>query len=532
MKRMTSWRVATVVGVSLFISFAVWTTGVSAAESSVGDRYRGSFILEENSDQHYLWYVNPESGERYALNSSHDFSRLLQNLSKDFTDADIRKIPVLDGTDAPDYAYAYRRSGLLLRHPNSFAAAWYVNPLDLHRYQLANGKAGYEIARELALDINTDRLIQIPVTKALGFNEVKYTTSKIQTDEGFDFDLYSTVFETLRDDHLFHDSFTDSDLFYGSLEGLAQGTGDPHTAFFGPEQNQQQRNIFFGSSSIEGIGAIIEARGDSLFIIKPLKSSPAARAGLLPKDQILEIDGLSTEGISLESAVSTIKGPAGTEVILTVYRAGTGVTGEYRIKRERIDIPSVDAEVLAGNIAYIEFSLFTDDVVGDFQKLFGPVINESTRGIVLDLRNNIGGLTHVAAQLADYWLDEDQRIFSERRRDSITNYVAPNRRRMPDVPTVILTNDETASASEILTAALRHYGDAISIGETTYGKGTGQTLLGFPDGSGLKYTTFEWLTPAEESIDGVGIVPNIIVQQTGSGDQQLDRAKEYFLRGF
>ena len=532
MKRITRLQVLYVIGVSLFVSFAVRTTGVSAAENAVGDRYRGSFILEENSDQRYLWYVSPESGERYAVNSSNDFSRLLQNLSKDFTDTAIRNIPVLDGTDVPDYAYAYRQSGLLLRHPGSFDSAWYVNPLNLHRYQLANGKAGYEKARELALDISADRLTQIPVSKALGFNEVKYTTSKIQTDEGFDFDLYSTVFETLRGDHLFRDRFTDSDLFYGSLEGLAQGTGDPHTEFFGPEQNQQQRDLFFGDSAIEGIGAIIEARVNSIFVIKPLKSGPAARAGLLPKDQILAIDGFSTEGISLESAVSKIKGPAGTEVILTIYRAETGLTSEYRITRERVEIPSVDAAVLDNNIAYIEFSLFSDEVIDDFQKLFGPVINESTSGIVLDLRNNIGGLTHVAVQLADYWLDEDRRIFSERRHDSITNYVAPNPRRMPHVPTVILTNDETASASEILTAALRQYGDAISIGETTYGKGTGQTLMNFADGSGLKYTTFEWLTPAEESIDGAGIVPDITVHQTGFGDQQLDRAKEYLLRGF
>ncbi|MEK7584422.1 MAG: S41 family peptidase [Patescibacteria group bacterium] len=532
MKRITRVQVLSVIGVGLFVSFGVWTTSVSAAENTVGDRYRGSFILEENSDQRYLWYVNPESGERYAINSSRDFSRLLQNLSTDFADKDLRKIATVDGGETLDFALADRMSGLLLRHPGSFDAAWYVNPLDVRRYELANGQVGYEKARELALDINTERLTQIPVTKALGFNEVKYTTSKIQTDEGFDFDLYSTVFETLRSEHLFRDSFTDGDLFYGSLEGMAEGTGDPHTAFFGPEQNRQQRDVFFGNSAIEGIGAIIEARANSLFVIKPLKSSPAARAGLLPKDQILAIDGLQTEGISLESAVSKIKGPAGTEVVLTIYREGTGVTGDYRIKRERIEVPSVSAEVLGNNIVYIEFSLFTDEVIYDFQKLFGPVINESTRGIVLDLRNNIGGLTHVAAQLADYWLDEDQRIFSERRRDSITNYVAPNPRRMPEVPTVILTNDETASASEILTAALRQYGDAISIGETTYGKGTGQTLLGFPDGSGLKYTTFEWLTPAEESIDGVGIVPDILVHQTGFGDQQLDRAKEYLLRGF
>lgn len=505
--------------------------GVAAAEEIAVEQYAGSFLVEKYAGAQYFWYVDPASRERYAVNSGNDFSRLLSNLSVPVDRKIMAQLPDVQGANQKiSLPLLMKYRGTILKNIAAGDKAYYLNPLDLKLYYLHNGKDGFTTAQGLALDISQERLAQIPVTEALGFN---YVRSDILTDPAgtINTSVYGDVFKILQASHLYKDNFTAHDLFYGSLKGMAQATEDVNTEFYTPEKNQKQHEYFAGNSSIEGIGAAIDARLNSIYVSWLVKGAPAERAGLKSRDQITAIDGVSTAGMSVDAAVARIKGPAGTKVLLTVYRASSGTTMELSITRERVEIPDVDGELM-GDVAYFKFSLFTANLIPQFQKLVEQLITPSVKGIVIDMRDNIGGVTQASAQLVDYWLTDDELIFMERRPGRETRYVASGGRELPQVPTVILTNEETASASEIFTSALKFHKEATVIGTKTYGKGTGQNLYNFEDGSGLKMTTFEWIPADGTSINGIGIVPDIVVQGAEFSDPQLDRALQFIKSGY
>ncbi|OGY89889.1 MAG: hypothetical protein A2677_03555 [Candidatus Komeilibacteria bacterium RIFCSPHIGHO2_01_FULL_52_14] len=497
-------------------------------------RYAGSFLRQDYQGRLFYWYVDPVTQKRFALSDTNAFARLLRIHSVGITTRNLNKIPDATGSTAKsDAALIQRMRGYLLLQVDGHGKTWYVNPLNDRRYALEPTDAGFDVMKTLALDMRDDRLGDIPVTLENGFNLMSFGQTSAEDADLVNDQTYDTMLNLLSQFHLHNDTFSRQDLFYASLTGMAAGTHDPYTEFYTPKQNQRQKAVFQGdSSTIEGIGAYIQSKDKSIYVVSVISGSPAEQAGLLPKDQILAIDGQSTDGVSVDFAVSLIRGAANTTVRLSIYRPSSGVTQEYVVTRRRIDIPTVDASVLDNSIAYLKFSLFSADLPGKFSDALAKVVSSNTQGVIVDLRNNPGGLTQSAALVADLWLTSDQVIYTARERGTNTRYVASDGRQVPLVPTVLLVNEETASAGEILASALHEYHAATIIGARTYGKGTGQTLETFEDGSGLKFTTFEWLPPDGQSIDGKGITPDIAVQDTGSGDSQLDRAKQFIRFGF
>lgn len=332
----------------------------------------------------------------------------------------------------------------------------------------------------------------------------------------------------------------DSTLFYGAMSGLASSLGDPYTVFLEPSTAEQFSQALQGK--FEGIGAEIGIKDDQLQIIAPLPGTPADRAGLRAGDLILSIDKKDTFGMSVDQAVLLIRGKKGTVVNLQIGRVTVTKdekgkekkdlqTLDVPITRDVIVVKSVNVSYPAEKIARIEISHFNQDTSDLFQQAVVDVLTKDVKGIILDLRNNPGGYLDRATYIASEWVG-DKVVVIERRQSTITErYKGTASGRLNGIPTVVLVNEGSASASEIVAGALQDYKKATIVGMKTFGKGSVQDYNEFPDRSSYKITIAEWLTPNERSIDGVGIEPDIAVDRTqedynANRDPQLDKAIE------
>jgi carboxyl-terminal processing protease len=312
------------------------------------------------------------------------------------------------------------------------------------------------------------------------------------------------------------------------------GVGDPYTSFFDPETAEEFNQELAGT--FEGIGAEIGLREGQIVVIAPLPGTPAERAGLLPWDRIVEIDGRSTSGLSVEAAVSAIRGKHGTTVTLMVVRSA-GDPLRVEIVRETITIESVESSLKAvtgsprADIAYLKINHFNDDTASDFATAVQEVLGQHPRGVILDLRSNPGGLLETAVAVASYWVDDGPVVIQQQSGGRRTEEPAKGTALLKGLPTIVLVNGGSASASEIVAGSLQDYGLATVVGETTFGKGSVQELRDLADGSAVKITMARWLTPKGRAIEGVGIEPDVAVavdrQELREGeDPELDRALE------
>ena len=265
-------------------------------------------------------------------------------------------------------------------------------------------------------------------------------------------------------------------------------------------------------------------------MIARLPETPAERAGLKSGDLILAIDGLDTRGMPLDLAVSKIRGDKGTTVKLLIMRDGFKKAQEFAIVRDNIQVKSVRYE-LKNNISYIKVTHFNEDTGVDFNKAVEKVLRDNPRGVIIDLRNNPGGYLNVSVDMLGEWLAEDTAVIERFTNNAQKEYKTNGRARLNNYPTVVLINKGSASASEILAGALQDYGRAKVVGEQSFGKGTVQSYEEFEDGSALKLTIAEWLTPKKRAIDKNGITPDVVVKLTeadveNSKDPQLDKAIE------
>lgn len=343
----------------------------------------------------------------------------------------------------------------------------------------------------------------------LGRLSGKYTKAPEGWGQNIDFGLYWDLWDTIKETYVDQDSLNDKDLFYGSLKGLVMSLDDPYSEFMDPFENQ----IFLDevSGSFEGIGAEIGIRAGLLTVISPLDGNPAQKAGIMPGDIIVEIDGQSSQSLSLNEAVSRIKGPKGTEVVLNIFREDFDDLREFKIIRDIINIESVSYEALADGIFLINISSFNGDTDYLFRQAVLEILEEEPRGLILDLRNNPGGYLEVAIEILGEWINGEVAVlehFSDGREEE---YLAQGFNLLQDYPTVVLLNYGSASASEILAGALQDHDLAIVIGEKSYGKGSVQLVKNLKDGSSLKLTNSKWLTPNGTSIDNEGIEPDIEV---------------------
>ncbi len=329
-------------------------------------------------------------------------------------------------------------------------------------------------------------------------------------------------------------------MLYGAMEGLAASLGDPYTVFFEPQIAKEFSDSLEGK--FEGIGAEIGLKGDQLQIIAPLPDMPADKAGLLPGDAILAINGTSTEAMTVERAVSLIRGKKGTKVVLSIGRMKRqkDTDGKEQEKPERFDVSvtrdtivvkSVSVKYPKDGIAQIVITNFNLDTTDEFRKAVDQVLAKNVKGIILDVRSNPGGFLDRATAVAGEWVG-DQTVVTERRQGvTVDEFRGTGRGKLHGIPTIVLVNQGSASASEIVAGALQDYGEAKILGKTTFGKGSVQDYTELENGTAVKITVAEWLTPKGRFINEVGITPDVDVDRTeddyhAERDPQLEKALE------
>lgn len=322
----------------------------------------------------------------------------------------------------------------------------------------------------------------------------------------------------------------DQELLYGAAEGLINSLGDPYSVFFRPvdaKKFEEDVGGIFG-----GIGAEIGIRDNRLVIVAPLKDSPAEKAGLLSNDHITKINSTSTADLALDKAVQMIRGPKGTKVILTILRNGWKESREFPIIRDTIIVPTLEWKMKEGNIAHVQLFNFNENSGSAFYRAAVEFLKQGAQGIVLDLRNNPGGFLEVSVDLAGWFVDKGQVVVKEKFGSGKEEIFRANgNAALKDIPLVVLINNGSASAAEILAGALRDLRGIKLIGEKSFGKGTVQQLQNLQDGSSIKISVAQWLLPKGGLIEKKGITPDIEVKMTEKDaevkrDPQLDKALE------
>lgn len=340
------------------------------------------------------------------------------------------------------------------------------------------------------------------------------------------FDTLSQAWNRILGSYLRRDDLQKEQLIYGAITGMVKELGDKHSSFERPGDNAVVDSL---SGQVEGIGAVIQEKDDFVSIVTPIVGSPAEKAGLLPKDIILKVNDVDVKGKKATEVASLIKGKKGTQVTLTIQRSGTTGVLTFTITRDVVKIISAELKRTSDNVATIQLVNFGEKTSKEFLEVVKKLQAEKPRGIVLDLRNNPGGYLTTAIEVAGYFIKKDQNVSIVKYHDREEEQKSHGNAELAGIPLVIIVNSGSASASEILAGALQDYGLAKIVGEQTYGKGTVQELSNFNDGSTIKLTVAEWLTPNRRSIDKNGVTPDVVIKLTeddrkASRDPQMERA--------
>ena len=289
----------------------------------------------------------------------------------------------------------------------------------------------------------------------------------------------------------------------GAIKGYIEGLGDKYSEYISKEDMEDYMADTTGNFVGIGIYMVQDTKSNKIMVLSPIKGGPAEKAGIQPGDYIISVDDVDYAGDQMSVAANKIKGEAGTTVKIKILRDSE--TKEYELKREKITVNPVEGKVLDNNIGYLEFSSFDDGTAEEFKNKYEELQKQGITSLIIDLRNNGGGIVKEALEIADYILNKDDVILYEVDKNDKETVEKSTNDPIINMPIVVLTNGNTASSSEILAGALKDHGKATIIGEKTYGKGVIQQLLTLPDGSGLKITSEEYLTPNKTKINGIGI---------------------------
>ena len=370
-------------------------------------------------------------------------------------------------------------------------------------------------------------IVSIVISLALGFvggflmqgfgktNSLNVVKNLINKDAGqpenVDFALFWKVYNDLNAKYVDKGKIDSQKVLYGAISGLVNSVGDPYTVFFEPVTSKKfQEEI---SGSFGGVGIEIGKRNNVLTVIAPIKDTPAFKAGIKAGEKILKIDGKTTANLSIEEAVNLIRGKRGTKVVLTIQN---NTTRDVELIRDAIKVPTIDWKLIEqGNkkTAYMQIYSFNQTVDSEFKKASEEILKSDVDRLIIDLRNNPGGLLDSAINLAGWFLDKNQVVVSEVFRDGTKNeFRSDGNALLKKYPTVILMNGGSASASEILAGALHDNRGIKIVGEKSFGKGSVQELQNYDDGSSLKVTIAKWLTPNGISISEKGIEADIEVK--------------------
>jgi peptidase, S41 family len=299
---------------------------------------------------------------------------------------------------------------------------------------------------------------------------------------------------------------TKKSLMQGALKGMLESLDDPHSVYFTSEELRSFQEDIKGK--YVGVGMVIQKKvGEPLTVVSPIEDGPAYKAGIKPKDQIVEIDGESTYNLTSEEASKRLKGKANTSVKVKVYREANKLTKVFELKRETIELKYVKSKMLEGGIGYLRLTQFGDNVYPDMKKALEGLQAKGMKALILDLRSNPGGELGQSIKIASMFIEKGKIVSTRQKKGEETVYSREGKY-FGNFPMVVLINGGSASASEIVSGALKDYKRATLIGEKTFGKGSVQTLLPLPDGDGIKITIAKYYTPNGISIDGTGIEPD------------------------
>jgi len=307
------------------------------------------------------------------------------------------------------------------------------------------------------------------------------------------------------------DEVKSRELIYGAVKGMLE-TLDPHSAFMTPEAFKEMQ--VETSGSFGGLGIEITVKDRVLTVVAPIDGTPADRAGIQPGDRILKIEGQPTKDMTLMDAVRRLRGPKGSKVTITILREGILEPFEVTLVRETIEVRSIRSRDMGDGIFYVRITSFQERTAKDLEKALEQAQKVAATALILDLRNDPGGLLNQAVAVSDMFLDKGQLIVytQGRLKNQDLRFAAEHSSNLPKWPMVVLVNGGSASASEIVAGALQDWKRAVILGTRTFGKGSVQTVIPLSDGSGLRLTTAKYFTPRGRSIHSTGITPDIIVE--------------------
>ncbi len=367
-------------------------------------------------------------------------------------------------------------------------------------------------------------------------HNLKVENQKNPTEHTIDFALFWEAWNKLEAAYVDKEKIQPEKLYYGAIKGMVASVGDPYTFFLTPEENKESKQELAGS--FFGIGAELGLKNNAIIIVTPIKKSPAERAGVRAGDIITKVNGEPTTNWTLFEAVNKIRGEKGTHVTLTMLREGKDDEITFKITRGEIEVPFVEV-TYEGTVAHVQLSRFGDTTDDEWDKLVSDLTRRRTQGtlsgIVLDMRGNPGGLLDSAIHVSSEFVKKGTTIVKQEFADQDPRVYTSNRNgRLIGVPTVILLNKGSASASEIVAGALRANTKAPIIGENSFGKGTVQIAEDLSKGAGIHVTISKWVLPDNTWIHETGIKPDIAIKNdledgftlTRETDKQLDKAIE------
>ena len=306
----------------------------------------------------------------------------------------------------------------------------------------------------------------------------------------------------------------------GAIKGYIEGLEDPYTEYISKEDMQDYLEDTMGNFVGIGIYMVQDTEENKIMVLSPIKNSPAEKAGIQPGDYIIKINDVEYKGEQMTEASNKIKGEEGSTVKLEIQRKEEILT--FEIKRENIIVNPVEGKVLENNIGYIAFSSFDEETAKEFKNKYEELSKQGITSLIVDLRNNGGGIVNVALDIAEYFAPKGSVLLYEVDKNNNEEIKKSENEPIINMPVIILTNENTASSSEILAGALQDLGIAKIVGTKTYGKGVIQEVLSLPDGSGIKITSEKYLTPNKREINKVGIQPDVEVELPETVDNILN----------
>ena len=340
--------------------------------------------------------------------------------------------------------------------------------------------------------------------------------------------IFAKALELVRQDYVDENKTSYHDLVTAAMKGMLSSL-DPHSQFMDPNDFRDMQDDT--RSRFNGLGIEVSMKNGLPTVVTAMEDTPAAKAGILSGDQILRINGMSTERMDLQDAINVLRGPAGAKVGLTLLRPSTKEIKEYTLQRAEIKIQSVKGERLLPpeltgpfRIGYIRLIQFNEPTADELSKAIDDLQKQGMQALILDLRNNPGGLLNSAVDVCGQFLPPNTKVVSTQGRvpsqqhDYSTSTVSKAR---PNFPMVLLVNEGSASGAEIVAGALKDLRRAVLVGETTFGKGSVQNVLQLPDGSAVRFTTAKYYTPSRQVIQGNGVTPNIRVGMTAEQERAL-----------